>query len=1183
MQWVESGRLQTIPALGRISIIEIEDELARVPTLDNAGVDANSGATPNQNDVSLSQEDATEEPSLPQHSPNPLIHAESQMVGEGTQHIESSELQTISEGGADTNETPDQNNVSLSREDSTKKIRLTRDALNRLKHTDVRTVGQLLQWVESGESQTIAETEADTNETSDQNDVPLSREDSIEKLNLTEYSFNALIALGVQTVGEVLELVKSGERRPISTLGRKFILEIEGKLAQVKILDDPETEANTDATPEQNDVPLSREVSTEEQNLTQHTDPRTVREDKQQIESTETPTISEVEANTNAIPSQNDTYLSRGDTIEKLNLSQRSLKVLKRADIRLVGELLPRVESGKIRVTRGLGRKPIAEIEEKLAQVKVYDNYAQLSREDSIGQLYLRNRSLNALTRAGIRTVGEALQLVESSRLETIHGLGRKSILEIKSKLAQVTTLNDSEVEIAADPQAEEHSTISVESQGENNMGIQPGFQSNSEETSTAPGEDEADAKLTETKPQSDSQTDAALRKTWEEIFKITERLAQVKTIQNTLFLREDPIEKMNLSKHSLNAFKHIGIRTVGDALHLIKSIRLKTIHDIGAKCILEIMEILSQGKIFYDSEARWLSLRMWKGLTVKILNDAEVEMKRRKDEIPNRVVRWQSELVGKQLSKGLLHEDAIIAERSIKEWLSETKTIENNHVYEILATILDSSLNICEEIEFFLNQIPGQYRIPVLLSKYGFEAKNLAQTGAELGISRERVRQIRNELKDKVTSLSNLQTKPNLLRIQSALLIARDLGMDITYEQWKQRLQSSGLVGNWTSQDFVETDVVEVMIAICNLLADCEIRCLQMPENLQYVIQLAAEGTPNIPAKIPHARDTLPDEVKRLINRHTRFSGGVHVTWLSQESSRKLEEMKDILQGLEYRILSKDWFVPHQISYSDVFHRCLRQMFQYCGQLGIDDICAGIRHGVSRSGFSEPEYLVSKGTAQSRSVFPVPPADVMAEILRIGGYQSEDELYYWEGTYGEKLSKGEIIIMNCLEQIGAVLHHSELVHAFIERELSLPALSATLNSSPLFDKVESGLYKLRGKEVSYQDIERAKAAGKPQSLKPEIEYDTEGNIIVSVTLSAIAVGSGTILCERFPDLSGADWECYVDGEEAGELNAVENEFRRLRKPFELLNCRPGERVKFTFNTWERTVEIEKEEGNAES
>ena len=1228
LQWVESGKSQT-----------------------TAEAEADTNETPDQNDVSPSREDSTEKQSLTEHSPNPLIHTDSQTVGEDTQHIESSELQTIAEAEADTDETSDQNDVSLSREDPIEKLRLTQYALNRLKHTDIRTVGELLQWVESdttpalgqksilkikerlvqaktldgpeieantneasdqndaslsreasteeqsltqhtdlqtiredgqqvessklltiseveadtdaiseqddilsqedsaeepsltvhapnpridtdsqtvgeaaqqvesGEYQTTSEIEANTNAIPSKDDVSLSREDSIKKLNLTEYSFNALTALGVQTVGEVLELVASGEHRPISTLGRKFILEIEGKLARVKILDDSETEANTDsqatgevtqhvesseiqtipegeanvdAIPDQNDILLSREDSTKEPSLPQHspnlpeyTESQMVGEVTQHVESSKIQTISGDEANINTTPNQNDTYLSRGDTIEKLSLSQRCLNALKNADIWVVGELLQLVELGRLRAIRGLGHKSISEIEKRLAQVRIHDNYAYLSKEDSIEQLNLRNRSFNAFTRAGIQTIGEVLKLVESGELQTIPSLGRKSILEVKIKLAQVKIHNDSDVEANTD---------------------------------AMPDRDYGHLSL------------------------------------------EDPIDWLYLTPRSFNMLMRANIQTIGELLQLVEPDGLKIVRGLGRKSILEIKEKLIQAKF---------------------LNDSEVGAST--DAIPSVVIRWQSELVNKQLLRGLLHEDAIIAEKSIKDWLAETETVESNRVYEVLATILGSSLNICEGIEFFLNQIPGQYRMTVLLSTYGLEPKNLRQTGDELGLSRERVRQIRNELKDQVTSLSKLKARPALLRMQSALFIARDLGLNITYEQWTQRIRSSGLVGDWKSENFVGTDAVEAMIAICNLLADCKIRCLQMPENLQYAVQLAIEGKPNVPAKIPHARDILPDAVKRLINRHAKFSGGVHVKWLSQENNRKLEEVKDILQGLGYRALSKDWFAPHQISYSDVFHRCLRQMFQYCGPLGIDDICAGIRHGVSRSGFSEPEHLVSKGTVQSRSVFPVPPPDVMDEILRIGGYQFDNELYYWDSVYDEKLNTAENIIMNCLEQIGPVLHHSELVHAFIERELSLPALSAALNSSPLFDKVESGLYKLRGKEVTYQDIERAKAAGKPQSLRPEIEYDTEGNIIVRVTLSAIAVGSGTILCERFPDLSGANWECYVNGEEAGELNAVENEFRRLRKPFELLNCQPGDRVKFTFNTWERTVEIEKVEENAKS
>ena len=155
----------------------------------------------------------------------------------------------------------------------------------------------------------------------------------------------------------------------------------------------------------------------------------------------------------------------------------------------------------------------------------------------------------------------------------------------------------------------------------------------------------------------------------------------------------------------------------------------------------------------------------------VTVLDDFEEENLTKKDEIPWVVVKWQSQLVRKQLSRGLLHEEAVIAEKLIKDWLGAIEAVESNRVYEVLAAILGSSLNISEEIEFFLNQIPGQYRMTVLLSTSG------------------------------------------------------DLGLDITYEQWAQRIRLSGLVGDWTSQDFVGTDAVEVMIAICNLLADCKIR----------------------------------------------------------------------------------------------------------------------------------------------------------------------------------------------------------------------------------------------------------------------------------------------------------------------------------------------------------------------
>ena len=80
---------------------------------------------------------------------------------------------------------------------------------------------------------------------------------------------------------------------------------------------------------------------------------------------------------------------------------------------------------------------------------QLFLNYTHFSQEDLIGELNLTNRSFNALTRAGIRTVGEVAQLVESGGLQTIPALGEKSISEIEDRIAQIK-FNDSEAESLA-------------------------------------------------------------------------------------------------------------------------------------------------------------------------------------------------------------------------------------------------------------------------------------------------------------------------------------------------------------------------------------------------------------------------------------------------------------------------------------------------------------------------------------------------------------------------------------------------------------------------------------------------------------------------------------------------------------------------------------------------------------
>ena len=146
--------------------------------------------------------------------------------------------------------------------------------------------------------------------------------------------------------------------------------------------------------------------------------------------------------------------LSEEDSIEELHLRNRSINALRDARIGTVGEVRQLLESGQLRTVRGLGRKCILEIKESLAQVKIHDvseveapkyitpdrNTVSISREDPIEKLDLSVRSYNALTGAGIQTVGEVLQLVDTGRLRLIPALGRKSISEIEDELIKMET-----------------------------------------------------------------------------------------------------------------------------------------------------------------------------------------------------------------------------------------------------------------------------------------------------------------------------------------------------------------------------------------------------------------------------------------------------------------------------------------------------------------------------------------------------------------------------------------------------------------------------------------------------------------------------------------------------------------------------------------------------------------------
>lgn len=652
-------------------------------------------------------------------------------------------------------------------------------------------------------------------------------------------------------------------------------------------------------------------------------------------------------------------------------------------------------------------------------------------------------------------------------------------------------------------------------------------------------------------------------------------QLSMYDDLNEPCFSSDDSIDHLALKIRTYNALRRAGVSTIGQLKELVDSGTLITVNGMGEGGVLDVKKALSE-IVFSVSQPASTIARKAKGEAVQPKKLRTTKRDQASLLETANVIQTQKLTIEKLITAGLLHPKIQIFGNSLEEWLSENHAVSPSKVYEAFSILLYSSVNIVEELSYLLKGFPDNH-IKILITRYGIHKLTLQEIGENVGITRERVRQIGNKLEEKIKNRLekglNQVTNPDKFvptevrlgfpKIQTALMLATDMGDEITFEQWVQTLNEAGLVGKWVDCNLSGYAPIDVLVAILNIIENTKIAQLKVPNNLLNTLELAIDGTPDLPAKILHVRRTLPPKISKIIRRHTNFSGGVHIRWLSREIKKDQAYLIDVLQAMGYQHLSGDWFISrlkssnHLITNHDIFHHALRKMSLYCGPLVVDDLCSGIRHTISRERF------------------PAPSPDVLKLMLVIYGYKNEDELYYWDGEIDENLSTGEEILLNCIKQNGPVVHHSQLAQAIIDSNLSFASLHGTLNRTPLIKKIDTALYKIRGKPVTSEDIERAQNVGERIPANVDVQFDKEGNVKVFATIGPLVVGTGVLFSEQLPDLSGK-WFSYIGERKFGKLVATEREFRNLVKPLTFLGCKGGDRLQFTFSTWNRNVTIEK-------
>jgi len=526
----------------------------------------------------------------------------------------------------------------------------------------------------------------------------------------------------------------------------------------------------------------------------------------------------------------------------------------------------------------------------------------------------------------------------------------------------------------------------------------------------------------------------------------------------------EDPIEVLGFDRRIFNLLKRANINTIAELIEAEENQSLASIKGIGILMHSEIQQAVSAIKIPKSPVPTATEYSRGKETDqfteIDLLQDQINEYSKQ----INDVFAWQRSQIQKLFEMKLLHPNVKVQGWRLADLLEDA----DYPIFELMrlfAQVLNP-ISISEEMEVIYENVSLR-NVDFLCERHGPAGKTLEQIAIDNAITRERVRQVIDNEEAKISKvtterLRNLDDYVGsgaLVKMQTALCLAEDLGTNFSMNQWKKLITETGLLGNLSRLKNTMSKAIDLFLATCITLNEKGIPELVLPGNLEAAIKLKAGKQPETTLRNLLLLKNIQSQVKKTIFRHLRYSGAVNENWLARELNLELEKIQDMLTVLGFIPIGEGWFMPEKPNKQEVpnrseaFEHGIRKFQQYCGPIDIDSVCSATQHIVSKTNY------------------PVPPASVMEVIMNRRGYTQEDGLWYWEGKTHEELSGGEKIILDCLRNQGPVVHHKEIEKTFSDKGYSFALIHATLRRSPLFENIGRGLYKLRGVTVSNEDI----------------------------------------------------------------------------------------------------------------
>jgi len=437
------------------------------------------------------------------------------------------------------------------------------------------------------------------------------------------------------------------------------------------------------------------------------------------------------------------------------------------------------------------------------------------------------------------------------------------------------------------------------------------------------------------------------------------------------------------------------------------------------------------------------------------------------------------------------------------------------------------------DEIRHVVASLSERERL-ILTNRYKIDRPSTLEViGKQLGITRERVRQIQQKVQRKLVARIRRST---LFYSNVALYVLRALKDHATLATWTKQLVDIGILKDPQS--------LEVLIVIARATNSSE---LTLP--VEFVQSLEV----HVPQRVLAATKPVLEKARKVC----RTCGAVRVLSLTNEQTSE-EDVEQILRLNGFEELLAGWWT--RVTMECVPERVATKVVTYCGPVSPSSMRNALRRHLSRF------------------QLPAPPSELLAKLLeRRGNFTVINGLIYLAKPPTAKpgLTGPERVFLDMVLSNGPIVSFETVHHKLLEAGLSTASVTSVLKYSPIVQKISVALYSLLGAKYDETDVQEAQAQLTRIPANPTLRARSDGVIEFEINAGPWLEYGGVLASGPASSLRG-EWKLISNGAESGRLVIDGNFVRGLSQISKGLGIVPGDRIRIDFNTWTREAKMVK-------